>query len=212
MVKETEHDTEAGGEAGSKQKIILASVEEFAEFGLSGARVDRIAKRAGINKAMIYYYYQSKEKLYRAAARQIFGVAAVRLKRRLDDAATLDEVLHEFADMHTFMFTTVPGFRAMALRELTKPDSFLLDEIASLLEQTGIPAALHTHIQEGMRAGSIRPIDGRQMMVAFISMSLGYHLISPMTDRVFKITDKQAFLEERKRAITDIFLNGVRTR
>ena len=202
----------AGEEAGSKEKIISASMEEFAEFGLSGARVDRIARRAGINKAMIYYYYQSKENLYRAAARQIFSAAAGRLRRRLDDAATLDEVLYEFADMHTFLFTTVPGFRAMALRELTQPDSFLLDELASLLEQTGIPAALQKHFQEGMQSGSLRSLDGRQVMAAFISMSLGYHLIAPMTDRVFKITDRPTFLEERKRTITDIFLNGVRNR
>jgi AcrR family transcriptional regulator len=45
-------------------KIKNAAIYEFAHFGLAGARVDRIAKKAKINKAMIYYYFKSKEKLY----------------------------------------------------------------------------------------------------------------------------------------------------
>ena len=45
-------------------KIKNAAVYEFAHFGLAGARVDRIAKKAKINKAMIYYHHKSKEKLY----------------------------------------------------------------------------------------------------------------------------------------------------
>ncbi|MBN2041316.1 MAG: TetR/AcrR family transcriptional regulator [Spirochaetes bacterium] len=46
------------------EKVIKAAIREFAEYGFEGARMDRIAKNAKVNKAMIYYHYQSKEKLY----------------------------------------------------------------------------------------------------------------------------------------------------
>src|SRR5687768_15349793 len=54
-------------DADRSQGIILAAArDEFAEFGLGGARMDRIAERAGLNKRLIYYYFEDKEKLFQA--------------------------------------------------------------------------------------------------------------------------------------------------
>jgi AcrR family transcriptional regulator len=50
----------------SRQKILAAASLEFAECGLSGARVDRIAKKSGLNKRLIYYYFKSKDELFTA--------------------------------------------------------------------------------------------------------------------------------------------------
>ena len=51
----------------TRQKILEAAIEEFARFGLGGARVDRIARRAGANKRMLYYYFGDKDGLFLAA-------------------------------------------------------------------------------------------------------------------------------------------------
>lgn len=53
-------------------KIKNAAIYEFAHYGLAGARVDRIAKKAKVNKAMIYYYYKSKEKLYGTIISEVY--------------------------------------------------------------------------------------------------------------------------------------------
>jgi AcrR family transcriptional regulator len=50
----------------SQRDILGAALEEFAEFGLGGARMDRIAERAGVNKRLIYYYFEHKESLFTA--------------------------------------------------------------------------------------------------------------------------------------------------
>jgi AcrR family transcriptional regulator len=50
----------------SQAAILAAARDEFAEYGLGGARVDRIAERAGLNKRLIYYYFEDKEKLFQA--------------------------------------------------------------------------------------------------------------------------------------------------
>ena len=52
--------------ARNQERILTAATEEFARFGLGGARVDRIAARAGANKRMLYYYYGNKEDLFLA--------------------------------------------------------------------------------------------------------------------------------------------------
>jgi AcrR family transcriptional regulator len=51
----------------TREKILGAAVEEFARYGLGGARVDRIAQRSGANKRMLYYYFGDKEGLFLAA-------------------------------------------------------------------------------------------------------------------------------------------------
>lgn len=56
-----------GGEGGSaRERLLAAAAHEFAEKGISGARVDAIAGRAGVNKQLLYYYFGSKDGLYRA--------------------------------------------------------------------------------------------------------------------------------------------------
>ena len=60
----------------SPDRILAAAALEFAERGYAGARVDRIARRARVNKAMLYYHFHSKQGLYRALLRQIFSRAS----------------------------------------------------------------------------------------------------------------------------------------
>jgi AcrR family transcriptional regulator len=56
----------------SQSTILAAARDEFAEYGLGGARVDRIAERAGLNKRLIYYYFEDKEKLFQAVLEQSY--------------------------------------------------------------------------------------------------------------------------------------------
>lgn len=67
----------------TEEKILNAALAEFGEFGLSGARVDRIAERAEVNKAMIYYYFNNKEELYERILRNTTGMIFAKLRERL---------------------------------------------------------------------------------------------------------------------------------
>jgi AcrR family transcriptional regulator len=74
MVRETSPASEERlRDADRSQGLILAAArDEFAEHGLGGARVDRIAERAGLNKRLIYYYFEDKEKLFQAVLEQTY--------------------------------------------------------------------------------------------------------------------------------------------
>src|SRR5438046_3204946 len=64
----------------SADRILAAAAGEFAARGFAGARVDHIARRARVNKAMIYYYFRSKEALYRILLRRTFTEVASRMQ------------------------------------------------------------------------------------------------------------------------------------
>ena len=57
----------------TRAAILKAALEEFAHEGVTGARTDEIARRAGVNKALLYYYFKDKEGLYTAALDQVFS-------------------------------------------------------------------------------------------------------------------------------------------
>ena len=72
----------------TREKILGAAVEEFARYGLGGARVDRIAQRAGANKRMLYYYFGDKEGLFLAALENRYD--HIRSAERMLDLEDLD--------------------------------------------------------------------------------------------------------------------------
>lgn len=57
----------------SQVQLLDAALAEFAEYGLGGARIDRIAERAGLNKRLIYYYFADKEKLFQAVLERAYA-------------------------------------------------------------------------------------------------------------------------------------------
>src|SRR3982751_2392486 len=68
----------------TRAAILQAAVREFAQAGISGARTDTIAQAAGVNKALLYYYFQDKETLYGAALDHVFGSLAAAINEVLE--------------------------------------------------------------------------------------------------------------------------------
>ena len=74
------HSAIKSGKSGSRGEpektraaVLKAALEEFSHEGVTGARTDEIARRAGVNKALLYYYFKDKEGLYAAALEQVFS-------------------------------------------------------------------------------------------------------------------------------------------
>jgi AcrR family transcriptional regulator len=79
----------ASQELGTEERILRAALKEFAEKGLSGARVDRIAQEADVNIRMIYYFFGSKEGLLEAVLSEIFNRRKAELPSTYDSVAEL---------------------------------------------------------------------------------------------------------------------------
>src|SRR5512141_1670303 len=84
----------------SREAILLAAERIFAEAGLAGARTDAIAAAAGVNKALLYYYFKSKDDLYEAVLERHFRDFSLRAAEVLARKASARETLLEFVSMH----------------------------------------------------------------------------------------------------------------
>lgn len=83
----------------AQRDILVAARAEFAAYGLAGARVDRIAAEAGLNKRMLYYYFRNKEGLFTAVLEQVYAeLSALAENLEVEEGAPLDR-LASFVDM-----------------------------------------------------------------------------------------------------------------
>lgn len=140
----------------SPERILAAAAHEFAARGYAGARVDRIAQRARVNKAMLYYHFGSKQQLYRALLRTTFLHAAARLREVGESADTpermMDRVISTFADIareRTFL-------PAVMLREIAEGGAHLDRETLAAL--SAVPMAFSAIVARGVAAGAFRPV------------------------------------------------------
>lgn len=197
---------------GSRRRILEAALSEFAEQGIAGARVDRIAERAGVNKALLYYYYGKKQHLYEETLTTYLHDTITAARIRLESTQSLKEALTTIAHHYQTTFLARPEIPRLLLRELADPESTLIPRWAERIRESGIPAIIRRHLEEESRAGGLRQLDLRQTIVSFITMEIGYFLMSPLINRVLQITDYEDFVTRRGDAVVDLFLNGVKTR
>lgn len=198
--------------ADSRERILRAAIAEFHKYGGAGARVDRIASEAGVNKALIYYYYNSKENLYEEAIKSYLGGVLSAILFRIDDSDDMEGTLNGIAEQYRDLFLTQPEAPRMLLRELANPESTLVPRLAKMIRESGIAPRIRKRLEDGIASGDLRQVDPRQAVVSFITMNLGYYLMSPLINRVFAVENYEGFIMERKEAVVDLFLNGVKAR
>jgi len=140
----------------SPEQILHAAALEFAERGYAGARVDRIARRAAVNKAMLYYHFTSKQQLYRTLLRQMFTRAAERLQAiagsNAAPAAKVDGVIAAIAAV----IQEHPVFPSIMLREVAEGGAHL--DRATLLALASVPRAVAAIVEEGVASGAFRAV------------------------------------------------------
>src|SRR5438477_2605345 len=102
--------------APSRDRLRAAAAAEFAARGFDGAKVDRIAHRAGVTKAMVYYHFASKAALYREILRDPFGAAAVAVADVRAAGGPPDQQLRRFVQAIADNAVDRPNFPAIWLQ------------------------------------------------------------------------------------------------
>ena len=177
----------------SASSILEAATKEFSQYGLSGARIDRIAERAQVNKAMIYYHFRSKEQIYQTIIERHLDKLRHFFKERMVWLDDPEDIFHNLAEFYNSQFIS-PAFIPILLREIASGGERIINTFAEF-EQ-----------------GSFRKIDSRQAIASFIGMNLYYLIMSPLINKILEIENEKDFRENRPEAIVDLFLNGIRTK
>ncbi len=194
----------------TEQKIFDAAHEVFMQKGMDGAKMQEIADRAGINKALLHYYYRSKEKLYEMVARAIIGRAVPVIREFLETDFPLEEKMRRFVNFYIDVISRNPYVPIFVISEMNKhPDRFIEHILPKDLPK---PDFFFWQIETEIAAGRIRPIKPQHLLVNMVSLCIFPFVAKPMMRIVIGINaqEMKAFLDERKEEVLRFLLASLR--
>jgi AcrR family transcriptional regulator len=174
----------------TKARILAAAVREFSAKGISGARVDAIAARAKVNKRMLYYYFDSKEGLFREILRRRLHERSANL--RATGASDPDRL----AERQGRLIDEAQYSRLLMWEALeTNPDRPVNEEIRRGFFQTWVEA-----VEDEQRAGRLpAELDAAQLVLSEICLTMGPLVLPQLTQLVTGMSVKDPeFLARRQ--------------
>ncbi len=194
----------------TEQKIFDAAHELFTQKGMDGAKMQEIADRAGINKALLHYYFRSKEKLYETVARAVFGKAVPVIRQLMEGSQPLEEKIRYFIDFYVDLISRNTFIPLFIISEINKhPDRFFEQVFPAEMPR---PEVFFQQVKEEIEAGRIRPINPKHLIVHIMSMCVFPFLAKPMLRMVLGMSadETRVFMEERKTEVTLFVLAAIR--
>ncbi len=178
----------------TEQRILEAAEQVFIRDGLAGARMQDIANVASINKALLHYYFRTKDKLFEMIFRAKFNELMPKLSGYLAHDATLLETLDHFVDSYTEMLQRNPYMPIFVLSTINRNPDFVKNVT------TDLGQLLVARFEAEIAAGRIRSVQPHQFMMSLMGMCLFPYVGKPMFKRVFDLDDAvyKAILDERK--------------
>jgi len=142
---------------GSRGRLLAAASVEFAARGFAGASVDRIARTARVNKAMIYYHFTSKAALYQEILGDMFHAVAGRVRGVAASDDTPEDKLKRFVEAIADEAEARPHFPPIWFREIAEGGAHL--DQRSLADIAAVVQMLVAILQEGVRAGRFQRVN-----------------------------------------------------
>ena len=174
----------AGGSA-TRERLLDVAVQEFAERGFAGAKVDRIARRARVNKAMLYYHFRSKAGLYLTILREQFAALGEAAAAARAPHLPADEQLTRFIDAIAREAVARPHFPSIWLREIAEGGRHLDETVVMALRR--VLETLAAILDDGRKAGTLRPANPLVVQISIVAPLMFYAASAAFRERVGKL-------------------------
>ena len=194
--------------AHTRAAILAAAERVFARSGLAGARTDAIAAEAGVNKALLYYYFDSKEELYEAVLEDHFRDFNRRALEVLAAPGSARELLLRYVAMH-FDFISVRHRYAPLFQQLMSAGGKVPERLIRKYF-TARSEAFGRLLQRGMNAGEFRRADRFHTAISIIALIVFYFSAAPVLQLLGHADAySQAHLKRRKQEVLDFIRHSL---
>jgi TetR/AcrR family transcriptional regulator len=173
-------------ETDTKQRILDAADEIFVRRGIDGARMQEIADHAGVNKALLHYYFRSKANLARAVWLRIASSFVPAILEMMASDLSLGDKIDRFVDTYHTTLTRHLYLLAYVIREAARHPHLVDDFYSSERRQAarGMIDKLREQIDEHLEAKKIAPMSVEQFFVTLASSCLFPFAARPMVAEV----------------------------
>lgn len=193
----------------TEEKVLQAARVVFHKKGFDGARMQDIANEAGINKALLHYYFRSKDRLFDAVFKDAFSKFFPKVKEIMISDFSPQKKVESFIDNYINMLTENPFLPIFILNEVNRNP----DKIYEIINMQIInPQLLFNLLKKDIESGKIRFIAPQHLMVSIVGMCVFPFMAKPIIKNfLLNNSDEEfdKFLSQRKKEITEFVLKSI---
>ena len=193
----------------TEEKILDAAKTVFLAKGMDGARMQEIADEAGINKALLHYYFRSKERLFEAIFSHIVKFAFPEITRIIASDEPIVSKIEQVIDAYLGLLLKHPFIPGFIMKELSRDPSGLFKMVVKFGFN---PQIVLDQVQKAMDNGEIKKMDPCHMVVNIISMCVFPFAARPILNHlIFKDDTKalETFYSERATVIKKFVIDAI---
>jgi AcrR family transcriptional regulator len=191
----------------TKSAILNAAQNVFMMKGYDGARMQEIADKAGINKAMLHYYYHTKYELFKEVFYHIMDLFLPVILKTVEERISMRDKISIIVDSYMNFFSEYTFIPAFIMREMTqKPDWF-----TQYLKSHGVNPPEIFHNLKEKSTSTMDTVDMEHLIVNILSLCIFPVAATPVLKEMLfdnRETEWERFIKERKQVIKEVLFNA----
>lgn len=197
-------------ETNTEEIILKSAITIFHKKGLAGARMQEIADEAKINKAMLHYYFRSKQQLFEAVFKKAFLQLAPQIHQILNSDDSLFDKIENFASKYISFVSENRFLPSFVIQELNNNPEF--KELFFSQSEVPKPTKFILQIEEEIKNNNIIDIEPKQLLVDMFSLSIFPFIGSPLLQKILNQneTEYNQLLDERKKHVASFIINAIK--
>lgn len=195
----------------AEEKILAAAKKVFTSKGMAGARMQDIADEAGINKAMLHYYFRDKDKLFEVVFLEEAQKFFPKINAIFNSDAPLSEKIENFVNEYIDEMQENPYLPWFVMNEINRdPDQFMYKIWGK--DNLPKPGKFLEQIEKEIKKGTIKNIKPAHLLMNLLSMTIFPFVAKPMLTRNLRLSDVQfrGIMEERRKEIPKFIIDSIR--
>ncbi len=194
----------------TESNILEAAKRVFQNKGMDGARMQEIAYEAKINKAMLHYYFRSKELLFEAVFEKAFALLAPQLNTILNDESSIEEKIKNFTFNYVSFIIKHPYLPNFIIQELNRNPNFILKTAST----EGFPNIdkFKKQVDDEIEKGIIIPIQAEQLFINILALNIFPFVGKPLIKAFTKLDDANMaiLIDARKTEVSNFIINAIK--
>ncbi|MEL7119509.1 MAG: helix-turn-helix domain-containing protein [Bacteroidota bacterium] len=195
----------------AENKILEVARKQFVNNGYAATRMDEIAKEAGYNKALVHYYFRSKEKLFREIIVQILNTFIPRVTYALKQEGTFWEKTELLLDTYLTLFLEQPDIPFFMMSELSQKRENFVIEIKKRASYFPAITDYILQMHKEMEEGKLRKIPPVHLLLNVMSMTVFPFISKPVFATILEYSDEEFehLMKERKEIVMDFLKHAL---
>lgn len=203
------------GDISTEKRILEAAHKVFVKKGFAASRMEDIATEAGINRALLHYYFRSKDKMFDIIFQQHFSELLSGLGGVIKAEMPFEERLKSIINLYHTKFTNHPDLPLFVIHELAQNPDRLVNMISKLpggSDSGQLAIAFKKIVSDEVKAGRIKSIDGTQLLMNILALIIYPLIARPIFQFVMQIKDNdyKTMLMKRKEENFEFIMNAIK--